>query len=122
MSEPLAVSVETLREVLTEVRHLKDLVKALGHESLRLRPSPKVLTLVAAAKEIGIDRRTLAKEIDAGKIGTVIVGRSRMVPLSEVERFSQPKHAKPPQRRPAGGNAAPYSVAEELAKLRKPKP
>jgi len=82
---------------------------------------PRLLTATAAAKRIGIDRKTLAKEIAKGSIGTVTVGARQMVPLVEVEAFVRNcRRAVRRQRRASAKEAAtrPYSAAEELALLR----
>jgi hypothetical protein len=80
-----------LAAVTVALEQLNDRLARQVAAAAPVPPEPKLLlTLVAAAKRIGIDRRTLAKEIDKGVVGTVLVGKSRFVPLAEVEAFARP--------------------------------
>ena len=89
----------------------------------RLQPAPMCMTYPEAAKRLGIGLTLLREMVARHELRTATVGKRRMVPLSEIERVSQPK--APKARRAAvsprtrkGRRPAPRSPAEEAAALR----
>ena len=51
--------------------------------------SPVLLSIVDAAKRIGVSRRTLYTYMNRGEVHTIYVGSRRLVPQAEVERITK---------------------------------
>lgn len=76
---------------------------------------PKLLTMREAARQLSCSRTKLKQLVREGKVATTVLGRRRMIPLSEVERNSKPQASAPrPDRQPKQA----LSPAEEAAALK----
>lgn len=78
-----------------------------------------LLSVRAAALELGIDRAILSREISAGRVRVVPYGAGERIPRAEVDRLSREGIAPPPRvgrpRRPR------RSVEEEILNLPLPR-
>lgn len=94
----MAVSIderlERLEQIAAETRRL---VAQLAEGQ---RPTPTCLKYSDAAKRLGIGLTKLKRLIKNGELRTALVGKHRMVPLSEIERLSTPDEPTAPPRRP----------------------
>jgi excisionase family DNA binding protein len=72
---------EVIEALLLEVRSLRELVER--------RHKPSGFNLKDAAREVGLGLSTLKELIRKQVILTVKVGRRRLVPMSEIEKFLQ---------------------------------
>ncbi len=48
-------------------------------------PISKLLTFTAAAELLGVDRRTIARAVEAGRLPAVVLHRRRLVPYTAIE-------------------------------------
>lgn len=69
---------------------LRELRAQLSRIEERLRPEPTCLTMVAAARRLGVGLTTLKEMVRKGQIRTSTINSRRMVSLSELERVSRP--------------------------------
>jgi len=100
---------EMLAELLREVRSLLD-------AGVR-RDLPSALTIARAAEELSVSVRKLRRMVSEGEIFACEVGRTRMIPRSEIERLTTPQEA--PRRAPRRvaarrGASSPRAEAERL--------
>ena len=49
--------------------------------------APLALGVVEAAEAIGVGRSTMIRLVDAGKIRSVKIGRRRLIPVEELNRY-----------------------------------
>lgn len=106
----------TIAELVGVVRTLVSEVQ--GMRSEMSSPSAHTLTRKQAAKSLNVSLSTLKRYIKTGLI-CVAQGDPRLIPLSEIRRFSAPREAK--VRTPRARKAAPYSAAEEMELARSSK-
>lgn len=89
--------------VESSLEGLKALVQEIGRrmEALeaRLQPEPTCLTFPAAAQRLGVGLTKLKEMVRARDIHPVLVGRVKMIPLSEIHRVSTPRAEQPKQAR-----------------------
>ena len=100
---------ETLEQLLREVRELRERIDAPA--------LPAALTIARAAQELSVSVRKLREMIAEGRVLTCEIGRTRMVPRTEIERLATPQQAAPKAR---AARAAPRrgGAKSEAAKLR----
>lgn len=69
--------------------------------------APRLFSIVAAAKQLGISRGTMFRLFGTGELGYVRVGRRRLVPADAIERFIAANTvAAKPAKAPRKGRAA----------------
>jgi excisionase family DNA binding protein len=49
--------------------------------------APRLLSIVAAAKAMGVSRGTMFTLLDSGRLAYVRIGRRRLIPVDAIERF-----------------------------------
>ncbi|MBN1208967.1 MAG: helix-turn-helix domain-containing protein [Myxococcaceae bacterium] len=96
-----------LEELLAEVRE----VRSWG-------ALPTVLTKRRAARELGVSPSKLKQLIRRGELAVCQVGRSTMVPASEVQRIAASARRKPAAPGRARKEKRPTSPAEEARAVR----
>jgi hypothetical protein len=78
---------QTLNEILTELREIKDYV--LDLRARNRRPEKVLLSLQAAAARLGVSRNsTLLEMIERKQIRTVDANGKRRIPAFEIERVA----------------------------------
>ena len=101
----LAAAQERMEKALAELRAKR------GEED-----NPRALSIPRAAKRLGRSATTVRRLIRAGAILTVTIGKTRMVPISEIDGRTVP--ADRPARRTGRAKRDGYSAKDEAAKLR----
>lgn len=76
---------KNLDEVTIELRSIRAELRKLSEQ---LRPVSKCLSPAAAAKQLGIGLTKMRQLITSGHVKTVLLGKRRMVSLSEIDRVA----------------------------------
>ena len=74
---------------------LEDIRNRIERLEERLQPRPTVMTYPAAAKLLGVSATKVKRMVRSGELRTALVGKTKMVPLSEIERLSTPTTPAP---------------------------
>lgn len=103
-------------EVAELLRDIRDELRAQNR--LLASHSKATLSISAAARLVGIDRKDLAKAVEAGTVRSVPMGARKKIPRDEVERLARvglPKPEPTPRRRRKP--QSPRSVADAIRAL-----
>lgn len=96
MSEALLLKMqEEMRELV------KDIGGRIDRLEERFKPLPTCLSLVEAAKHLGVSLSTMKRMVASREIQTATIGKRSMVPMSELTRVSTPDPLKPAQQKAA---------------------
>lgn len=96
------MSEETLLKLQGEMRLLlEDIGARLERLEERLQPRATCLSLVDAAKQLGVSLSTMKRMVATREIHTATVGKRSMIPVSELARVSTPDPKRPAQQKAA---------------------
>jgi hypothetical protein len=74
---------------------LEELRGRLERIEARLQPEPRCLSYPDAAARLGVGLTKLKRMVKAGELKPTLVGRVKMVALSEIHRVSTPEAERP---------------------------
>lgn len=107
---------EYLKRVEAELRLLRLSFEKLNESlSAQLAGRQRAFKVPAAAKLCGMGLTKMRELVDSGAVLTVLLGKTRLVPVSEIERLTTPE---PRQRQAAGAKPSRRASTQNPSDLR----